>query len=389
MIAIVLLFCLLAGCAGSGGTTTCQSTASSGTQVSHSTGQSSAHSSTVSTAPSQPGAAQLLLQQMTLEDMVAQLFIVSMTDDSSISAFLRHYPVGGVVFFGNHIKSPEQLQTSVQKIRSSAKIPLLLSIDEEGGRVARIGNHPKFQVPKVGTAQSVGATGDPEQARNMGSTIGQYLKAYGFDLNFAPVADVFTNPKNTVIGDRAFGSDPYLVAEMVLAAMDGLHSQGIMTCIKHFPGHGDTRGDTHDGFVAMDKTWQQLRSCEIIPFAAALPETDMVMVAHITTPNITSDGLPASLSREMITDKLRGELGYQGLIITDSLAMGAISEGFTSAEAALLALEAGVDILLMPEDFTQAYEGILRAVLEGRVTRSRIAESVLRILELKEKYGML
>lgn len=198
-----------------------------------------------------------------------------------------------------------------------------------------------------------------------------------------------TNPGNTVIGDRAFGSDPALAAEMVPAALDGLHAAGVMGCVKHFPGHGDTTGDTHAGYVSVSKTWDELLGCELIPFAAALDRTDMVMAAHITAPNVTDDGLPASLSRQMIRGKLRDELGYGGVVVTDSLSMGAVTDSYGSGEAALLALEAGADVLLLPRDPVEAFQAVLAAARDGSLSMARLDESVLRILTLKEKYGLL
>ncbi|MEG2935309.1 MAG: glycoside hydrolase family 3 N-terminal domain-containing protein, partial [Clostridium sp.] len=238
--------------------------------------------------------------------------------------------------------------------------------------------------------EKIGATDNSKNAKNVGLTLGSYLTQYGFNLNFAPVADVNTNPENIVIGKRSFGSNPSLVAEMVTAEIEGLHEAGIMSCVKHFPGHGDTKGDTHLGYVSVEKTWEALKTCELIPFSAAVSEnTDMVMVAHITTPNITSDGLPASLSKEIIEERLRKELKYDGIVITDSMAMGAITEEFTSSESAVKAIWAGVDIILMPENFVEAYNGIYDAVNNGVISQLRIDESVLRILSLKEQYGLL
>ena len=163
-----------------------------------------------------------------------------------------------------------------------------------------------------------------------------------------------------------------------------------MSCAKHFPGHGDTAGDTHDGYVSVTKTWDELKSCELIPFIAAMKAgTDMIMAAHITAVNVTDDGLPASLSKELITDRLRGELGYQGVVITDSLAMGAIENKYSSADAAVKAIAAGVDIVLIPMDYRAAFEGVRKAVEDGTISKERLDESVLRILNLKEQYGIL
>ena len=345
--------------------------------------------------------AQELLADMTLEQKVGQLFMIrpealAENTDSPVTAWsdeldaaLAQYPAGGVVLFGQNVVSPEQLTALTGALAAAGQTPLFIGVDEEGGAVARIAGNEAFDVARYDSMAQVGAIGDPAQAREVGQTIGTYLAEYGFNLDFAPVADVNTNPDNTVIGDRAFGSDPQLAAQMVCAEIEGLHQAGIMSCIKHFPGHGDTRGDTHDGTVTVDKTWEELLGCELVPFIAALDSTDMVMAAHITAPGVTSDGLPASLSHEMVTGRLRSELGYDGVVVTDSLEMGAIAGQYTSAESAVLAISAGVDIVLMPLDYTEAFEGILQAVRDGELTEERIDQSVLRILTLKITQGII
>ena len=176
---------------------------------------------------------------------------------------------------------------------------------------------------------------------------------------------------------------------MVSACIDGFHSKGVMTCLKHFPGHGDTSEDTHDGFVSVEKTWDELLDEELIPFADNLDKTDMVMVAHITLPNVSDDGLPASLSKVMITDKLRGEMGYNGVVITDALAMGAIEENYKIEDSAVKVIEAGADLILMPSLFVDTYDAVLAAVNSGDISAERLDESVGRILTLKEKYGLI
>ena len=176
---------------------------------------------------------------------------------------------------------------------------------------------------------------------------------------------------------------------MDAAVLEGLHSEGVLGCLKHFPGHGDTVGDTHDGAVSITKTWDELLGCELIPFVENFENTDLVMAAHISLPNVTQDGLPASLSHEIITGRLRGELGYDGLVVTDSLAMGAIANEYTSAESAVLAVQAGADLLLMPRDYAAAFEGVLEAVESGKISEARLDESVLRILQAKERCGLL
>lgn len=354
--------------------------------------------------------AEQLLAGMTLEEKVGQLFIirpesldptltpeqVHNTGDYGIqqlteemAAQLAKYPAGGIVFFGKNIADPEQLEGFLDDLNQASAVPLFLCTDEEGGSVSRIANAAGFDVPKFENAAAVGATGDTAQAREMGSVIGEYLKRYGFNLDFAPVADINSDPEHIIIGSRAFGSDPQTVSGMVNAMIDGLHSAGVMACIKHFPGHGEASGDTHNGYSEVSKSWEELLACELVPFMGALEKTDLIMAAHLTTPLVTGDGLPASLSRAMLTDRLRGELGYDGVIITDALAMGAITQNYTSAESAVLALNAGADILLMPYDYTAAYQGVLAAVENGELSVDRIDESVLRILRLKLTYGVI
>ncbi len=344
-----------------------------------------------------------ILAAMTEDEKIGQLFIVapsslwseagySYSDTSwndGMTAALKKRPAGGIILFAANITDPVQISEYTEAMQKASKYPLFIAVDEEGGRVARIGKNPNFDVPHYESMEAVGATGDTANAFNAGKEIGKYVKEYGFNVDFAPVADVNTNPENRVIGNRAFGSDPNEAAKMVGAAIDGFHSSGMITCIKHFPGHGDTKGDTHTGYVSVGKTWEELKNCELIPFAENLTKTDMIMAAHITLPNVSSDGLPASLSKEILTDKLRNEMKYSGVIITDSLGMGAISQHYTSAESALSAFEAGSDIILMPKDYASAFDSIKNAVSDGAVSEQRLNESVTRILELKLKYGII
>lgn len=354
--------------------------------------------------------AQLLLSKMSIEEKIGQLFIVRPDAlDSSLSTTqinddhkygvqslnermintLKEYPVGGIVMFSKNITTPDNLKEYTSSLQENSQIPLFMGIDEEGGLVARIANSKNFNVTKYKNMATIGNTKDPSKAKEVGVTIGTYLKEYGFNLDFAPDADINTNPKNPIIGTRAFGSDPHLVGSMVAATIQGFHDVSIMTSIKHFPGHGDTKTDTHAGYAATSKTWQQMKECELIPFIKGIEEgTDMVMVSHITTVNVTDDNLPASLSSQIITDKLRKEMNYQGIVITDSLSMGAITKQYDAKVASLKSFLAGADILLMPEDYKQAYDSIVEAVMSGKVTEARIDESVLKILNLKEKYNI-
>lgn len=352
-----------------------------------------------------------ILSSMTLEEKVGQLFIVrpetldskytkkqagntkkyAVTKiNSNIKKSLKKYKVGGVIMFAKNIKDPKQITNLNKDLQKNSKTKLFICVDEEGGSVARIANNKKFKVKKYASMQSIGKTGKTSKAEDVGYTIGKYLKKYQFNLDFAPVADVNTNPKNIVIGKRAFSSSPKTVSKMVNAEIEGFHKAGIMTCVKHFPGHGDTKGDTHTGYVAVNKTWKQMKKCELIPFEKSFQTpTDMVMAAHITAKKVSKDKLPASLSYTLITKKLRKELKYTGVVITDSMEMGAIADNYTSAESAVLAIKAGVDIVLMPYDFKKAYDAVYKAVKSGEISEKRLNKSVLRILKLKEKYKLL
>lgn len=213
------------------------------------------------------------------------------------------------------------------------------------------------------------------------------MKKYGFNVDFAPVADVWTNPKNEVIGDRAFSTDPEEAGEKVAMAIYGFHDAGVKVAIKHFPGHGDTKADSHNGTAKSYKTWKKMKKCEMIPFKRGIESgADMVMVAHIKTPFASRDGLPASLSSTWITERLRGELGFDGVVITDAMGMKALSSSYTSLESSLMAIEAGVDILLMPHDFAKTFDELVSAVESGKISESRIDESVARILKMKSGF---
>ena len=335
------------------------------------------------------------LGSMTIEQKIYQMFVitpeqlmgyenVTEMDDTTKERFER-YPVGGVICFAENLCSAQQTGELLADMQSTAYevegLPLFLCVDEEGGRVARIGSNPSFAVEKVGPMAEVSSR---EEAYACGNVIGQYLHELGFNVDFAPDADVLTNPENTVIGDRSFGTDAETVTEYAAAYSDGLHANDVLSCFKHFPGHGATKDDTHKGYAYSDKTYEELMKSELVPFAAAGEAgTDMVMAAHIALPKVTGEDTPCSLSYQMITEVLRGDLGYEGIVITDALNMGAIAETYDPGEAALMAVEAGVDLLLMPEDVEEAYAAIYEAVQNGEVTEERIDESVRRILEVK------
>lgn len=338
------------------------------------------------------------LEDMTLEEKVAQLFIIqpeaildvgtAVAAGDATREAINQNPVGGFIYFGDNLQSKEQTQEMLKNVQTYSMertgFPAFLSVDEEGGTVARVAGTGNFDIPKIGDMADIGAAGDVEAAKQVGGDIGSYLAELGFNLDFAPVADVLSNPENTVVRDRSFGSDPELVSDMAIAVSDGLEEKGILSTYKHFPGHGATSADTHKGYAYTDKTLEELEACELIPFQRCIADgAKIIMAAHISAPNVTGDDTPTSLSKTMVTDILREKMGYTGLVVTDAMNMGAITEEYTSAEAAVKALQAGVDIVLMPENYQQAYQGVLDAVADGTLTEERINESVTRILTVK------
>ena len=336
------------------------------------------------------------LSEMSLEEKVAQLFIVTpeaITGQKSwnswseeIEKTFAKYPVSGLIFFHDNLENPDSLLKMTNSMQEYAiktqGMPMFLSIDEEGGSVARIGNHEKFSVPKFQDVRN--SVTNKEEAYQRGKVIGDYLKKYGFNLDFAPTADVLTNPQNTVVQKRSFGSNPEQVSEKSLQMAKGLQDSGILPCFKHFPGHGSTKGDTHEGFAQTDRTLLEMRKAELVPFQRAVQEKiPLIMVAHISVPDVCGNNRPASLSKEWIDGILKQELGYQGLIITDSMQMEAITEHYNSSEAAGEAFQAGADIILMPENFEEAYQAILTDIIDGKISMERVDDSVGKILAVR------
>ena len=341
---------------------------------------------------------QNIVDSMSLEEKVAQLFLVqpeAIVDIGTATAAgdatkqaINKTPVGGFVYFSDNLQSEQQVQDMLRNVQKYSEdrigLPAFLSVDEEGGTVARVASTGRFDVTDVGDMAKIGASGDVQQAKQAGDTIGTYLSDLGFNLDFAPDADVLTNPDNTVVKKRSFGSDPRVVSDMSLAVAQGLAQHQVYSVYKHFPGHGATAGDTHQGYAYTDKTLDELKQSELIPFENAIQNNAaFIMAAHISAPRVTGDDTPASLSKTMITDILRGQMGYDGIVVTDAMNMGAVTEQYTSAQAAVKALQAGADLVLMPEDFQEAYQGVLDAVKDGTLTEQRINESVTRIVKGK------
>lgn len=338
------------------------------------------------------------MEQMTTEQKVLQMFMITpeaLTGYGTVTAAgdvtyqsLQNYPVGGIILFSQNVVDPGQLSEMNENLQNYSKeitgLPMFISVDEEGGKVARIAKNSNFPVETFSDMRSIGDCGDTQKAYEVGNTIGAYLNSYGFNLDFAPDADVLTNPDNQVIGTRSFGTDPYVVSEMTQSVVDGLEDNQVYACLKHFPGHGATLGDTHAGYAYTDKTLDELMQSELVPFSNGIQNgVHFIMVSHIAVPQVTGDDTPASLSPYMIQTVLREQMGYDGIVITDAMNMGAISGNYGSADAAVRAVSAGADIVLMPKDFASAYQGVLNAVNNGTIPMERIDESVRRILRVK------
>jgi beta-N-acetylhexosaminidase len=340
-----------------------------------------------------------IMDYMTLEEKVAQLFIVYpealvpgvncvTAAGEATKESINNIPVGGVIYMSENLRNPEQTKSMLTNIQSYSiertGLPILLCVDEEGGQIARIASNPAFAIEDVGDMSLIGASKDSMNAYDVGAYIGKYLHELGFNLDFAPDVDVKSSTFNPLIQRRAFSDDPEVVADMASKYLKGLNDNGLVGVYKHFPGHGSTSGDPHKGYAFTNMTLDDLKKSDLIPFQKGIDDgVSAIMVGHISLPNIITDGTPASLSAEIIDGLLRNDMGYEGVVITDAMNMNAINDKYTPKEAAVMAIEAGADIVLMSKDFRAAYQGILEEVESGRISEERIDESVERIVRLK------
>ncbi|QKW63188.1 glycoside hydrolase family 3 C-terminal domain-containing protein [Streptomyces sp. NA03103] len=352
-----------------------------------------------------------LISRMTLEEKVGQLFVMRVyghsatdPDQADIDANLKEigvrtaaeliarYRVGGIIYFAwaHNTRDPHQiadLSNGIQKasLEQPRGLPVLISTDQEHGIVARVGE-PATLFPG---AMAVGAGGSRSDARTLGRIAGAELNALGIRQDYSPVADVNVNPANPVIGVRSFGADPDAVAELVAAEVTGYQRSGVAACAKHFPGHGDTATDSHTGFPVITHSREEWEKLDAPPFRAAIEAgIDAIMTAHLMVPALDDSGDPATLSRPILTGILREELGYDGVVVTDSLGMQGVRTKYGDARVPVLALKAGVDQLLNPPDLPLAWNAVLTAVKDGELTEARLDESILRVLRLKAKLGL-
>lgn len=332
----------------------------------------------------------ITIENMTVREKVCQMLMVmpedlvgpTVTESSdSLKEALKEYPVSGFLFKAYNMQSQKQIFELIKDMQSYSKISLLIACDEEGGRVNRL-------MKKVGTTY-IGPMFDYkddgcEKAYENAYTIASDMQGLGFNLNFAPVADVWSNPKNTVISDRAYSDNFEQAAELVAAAVKGFHDGGVATTLKHFPGHGDTLEDSHHSSAYVKKTLEEIKNKELLPFVSGIEAgSDLVMLGHLSLLELSSE--PILFSHEIVTGLLRDDLGFEGVIITDSLEMAAVSEHYSLKDILIRSMNAGVDILLCPGEIDECVTIIEEAIKVGTISESRIDESVLRILELKKR----
>lgn len=342
-----------------------------------------------------------IVNNMTLEEKVGQIFMVAPEavdkDGGSTTVFTENiekevekYNLGGYILFAPNIVDTTQTQELINGFKKCSKIQPFIGVDEEGGRVARIGKNSAMGVEKIEPMAQIGKSQNYERANEVGTTIGKYIKNLGFNLDFAPDTDVLTDPNNTEIGDRSFGNDPDVVGKMATEVVKGLQSENVSAVLKHFPGHGGSIGNSHQGFSLSNRTEEELKSCEIVPFKTAIENgADCVMVAHMSLPNVTGDNTPATLSKKVVTDMLKTELNFKGVVFSDSMSMGAITENYGTGDACVKAIEAGIDMVLMPNNLDEAYNAVLQAVKNGKISQERLDDAVSRIIKAKIKRGII
>lgn len=328
------------------------------------------------------------LDKMTLEEKIGQLLIVGFEGreiDDNTRLFIEDLGVGGLIFFSRNIESKDQVTSLVQNIEDISSTPLFLAIDEEGGTISRLPG----EYNRLPNAIDIGNSNDSDLAFEYGVLLGNRVRSLGLNLNLAPIMDINSNPNNPVIGKRAFGATAETVSEIGMQVANGIRSANVIASVKHFPGHGDTSTDSHMELPIIDKTIDEMRDFELLPFKTAIEgEIDMIMSAHILIPSIDGE-YPATLSKKILADLLRDEMGYEGVVISDDMTMAAIIDNYSLEEASIDFLKAGGDIILVChglENPRLVFDQILHSIDIGELTVEEIDEKVYRILELKDSY---
>ena len=335
------------------------------------------------------------MNTMSDRDKLCQLFIVSPESITGVSEVteagemtkeaLEKFPAGGIVYFSQNLVDKDQTAAMISNTQSYSKTPLFIAVDEEGGSVARCSE-------KLGTTKFDPMYNYKEQgaqtAHDNAKTIGSDIAELGFNLDFAPVTDVWTNPENTVIGDRAYSDNFDEVSALIPNAVSGFHDGGVLCSLKHFPGHGDTVEDSHSGLAHVNKTAEELENGELLPFKAGIEAgADMVMVGHLVVESI--DDKPATLSSKIVPELLRQKLGYDGVVITDAMNMGAITQNYGYDEIVKGVFDADIDMILYPDDPNAYMDALEKALADGSITMEQVNAKVARILKLKYDKGIM
>lgn len=331
------------------------------------------------------------IAEIPLENKVKGLFIITpeaLTDTGIVvqagdttKEKLGEWAVGGLIYSGQNMKSQEQLTEMLSNTRGWSMYPLFIGVEEEGGSLSPVAQSGLAE--NQGSMAEAAASGDTAVVKEKSSAIAAYLSGYGFNLDFAPVADVLSG-ENAALAERSFGNSAGEAANMVAAGVEGLQEGGVSACLKYFPGTGSSAADAKDGMTVSEETLEYFQANDFLTFQAGINAgADLVMVSHLSLPNIVGDNTPASLSEKMIGEILRGQLGFGGVVVTDAMNKKAVTDYYTSDEAAVRAIAAGADMILMPEDFQLAYQGVLDAVNAGTLTEDRIDESLRRIYRIK------
>lgn len=326
-----------------------------------------------------------IMKDMTLDEKIAQMLVLyyasDHVDDNLITTLKNNAP-GGFILIKENITTYEKTKKFVDDLQKNSKIPLIISIDQEGGSVQRLEYLSDVSPTHIPFMYDVGLKGDETLAYNIGALMAEELRTIGVNVTYAPVVDIYSNPNNKVIGKRSFGDSPDLVSKLSTSLAKGLEDNGIIATYKHFPGHGDTETDSHKSLPIINKTYAELENLELKPFKEAINNNaKLMMVGHIALPSITGDNTPATLSKTIVTDMLKEKLNYKGLVITDALNMGALTNNYSTEEIITKSVNAGCDLLLMPSSSKKSIE-----IIKNNISEERINESVRKILTFKYTY---
>jgi len=323
------------------------------------------------------------MDNLSIDEKIAQMLIVYYIGDEydeNLSNIIKEVKPGGFILMSDNITTYDRTLNFVKGMQNDSDIPMIISTDEEGGSVQRIKGIRDISVTDI---YYLGQTKDKNLAYKVGEIIANELRTIGVNLTYAPVMDIYSNPNNTVIGKRSFGSDPNTVYDMATSLRNGIEDNLVNTCIKHFPGHGDTETDSHFETPIINKTLDELENSDLLPFIKSINDTNMIMVGHIALPKITNSSIPASLSKEIVTDLLKNKYNYKGLVITDALNMRSLTDNYSDKEIYTMAINAGVDLLLMPNGSKNAIKYIKEAIDDEEIDINTINESVRKILTYK------